>query len=1220
MEKGGCMQANKLSSLWATVSLVALLLLVSGLLFGQSDRGAITGTVSDPAGAVVPGAKVTAKSPENGSVFETVTTATGNYTLPSIPGGAYDLTVEAAGFTKYIQEGIHLQVVQTARIDVVLQVGSTSQSMTVTADATLLRTETAEQSATVNGDTVNDLPMGFGNNPRSPIGFAGITPGATNIVGSNLQMHVNGLPDNTFKTLVDGQDITSSIDPTHLSETQPSMESLQQVSLQSSNFDAEFGQVSGGLVNLTSRSGTDQFHGSGYEYFINRVLNAGQAFTNNGSGGHVNPFIRNNDWGGTIGGPVLIPKVYNGKNKTFFFFNFEQYKTFGFLNGSPLETMPTTAFRQGNFAAAKTGRTLGTDPTGAAIMENVIYDPTTNFAASNGSIVRTPFPGNIIPASRIDPVAAKIQAMIPLPTSSGLVNNFAPQDTTDRGKTMPSVKIDEYISPKSKLSFYWGDWIQNMNKNAGDGLTWPISNGRIYRDRNQTARLTLDQTVTPTFLVHLGLGEMRYNHSDSTPQSNLTYNSASLLGIGGDATVGFTEITGLTSTQGGFLSNISSTIGTTNAGHYYNDKPTGVASATWVRGNHTYKTGMEWRKDIWTDVENVGIGGVYNVSAAETGLPYLQSTTLGGGNVGFPYASFLLGAIDNATVRNTQDPQLRKTAWGLFVQDTWKVTHKLTVDYGLRWDLQSAAHEMDNRLGMFGPSVPNPSAGGLLGGMIYEGSGPGGCGCTFTDTYPYAVGPRLGVAYQLDSKTVLRGGWGFIYGTTPTTNYLTGTAISGVGWNILSFTTGNYGTPAVQLQNGLTYNPASLTVATRSPGIFPSAGQINSPPYYIDRSGGRPPRIDQWNISLQRQLTGNLALEAAFVGNRGVWLRADGMESLNQLTPQRIASFGLNINSASDYTLLTSPWNSAAVAARGFTAPYAGYPTGLTLAQTLRPFPQFGTISTDWAARGNSWYDALQTKLTKRMSHGLSVNVAFTWSQEMQLGASPGTGGSSAVNDIFNRDQNKYISADSQPFILATGYSYRVPALGTSNRLVRDVLRDWTYSGLLRYASGLPIESPLATNNLSTALFAGTFANRVPGVPLFTANLNCHCIDPNSQFVLNPAAWTEPAAGQWGTGAAYYNDYRYQRRPAEGMSFGRTFQLREGMTLQFRAEFYNVFNRLEMNNPTSTNALATQTRNAQGVPTGGFGWINTGSLFTLTTGSGGAESSRQGQLAARFVF
>ena len=278
----------------------------------------------------------------------------------------------------------------------------------------------------------------------------------------------------------------------------------------------------------------------------------------------------------------------------------------------------------------------------------------------------------------------------------------------------------------------------------------------------------------------------------------------------------------------------------------------------------------------------------------------------------------------------------------------------------------------------------------------------------------------------------------------------------------------------------------------------------------------------------------------------------------------------------------------------------------------LRPFPQFGNIPTEYASLGNSWYDALQTKLTKRMSHGLTVTLAFTWSQEMQLGATSGTAGAPAVNDIFNRNLNKYISADSQPVVLAMGYTYKVPAIGVSNRLVKYALRDWTYSGMLRYASGLPIEAPLATNNLNTILFnGGTFANRVSGAPLFTADLNCHCVNPNKQFVLNPAAWTEPGPGQFGSAAAYYNDYRYQRRPMEQMSFGRTFQLRESMTLQFRVEAYNVFNRTEMNNPTSTNAGATQSVSPLGVPTAGFGWINTGSVFS---------SSRQGQLVARFQF
>ena len=252
-------------------------------------------------------------------------------------------------------------------------------------------------------------------------------------------------------------------------------------------------------------------------------------------------------------------------------------------------------------------------------------------------------------------------------------------------------------------------------------------------------------------------------------------------------------------------------------------------------------------------------------------------------------------------------------------------------------------------------------------------------------------------------------------------------------------------------------------------------------------------------------------------------------------------------------------------------------------------------------------------KLTKRYSHGLSLTASFTWQKELVLGALSGLAISQspqAVNDIFNRQQNKYISADSQPFQFVTGFTYLTPAV-TTNRWTRLIVRDWNFSGVLRYASGLPIQVPTAQNNLNTLLFRGTFANRVPGQPLFLKDLNCHCIDPNKDFVLNPAAWSDPAAGQFGSAAAFYNDYRYARRPTESLSFGRTFRVRESISFQVRGEFFNVLNRTQINNPDSGNALATQTRNTSGVPTAGFGRVNAGSLFS---------NPRSGHILARFQF
>ena len=1196
-------------------SRLILLLFVPVLLLAQSDRGTVTGTVADPTGAVVPGAALSLKNAETGAVYDTITTETGNYTLPSLPSGNYELTVAQGGFQKYVRPGIQVQVATTIRVDVTLQLGAATETVTVNSAAPLLKTESSEQSFNITGDEVNALPLTKGSaGLRNPIGFAVLNPSVSVPLSSagaasNLQMRVNGMPDSTYRALVDGQDVTNAIDPSHLSETQPSMEALQEVQLSTSNFSAEFGRVAGGLVNLTSRSGTNAFHGSGYEYLTNEDLGAGQPLTNSGNGHLVRPKNRSHDFGFTVGGPVILPKIYNGKNRTFFFFNLEQWHNRA-ATGGTFTTVPTNAYRQGDFSAALSGgKTLGTDPLGNAMVTNAIYDPLSDRVV-NGQTVRTMFPGNIIPASRIDPVAAKTQTYIPAPTNSALINNFLVTDTNLTVRTIPSIKIDENVGDKTKVSFYWSEWRQDRDKNALDGLPWPISNAREYTDRTPTYRINIDRTITPTLLVHLGGGVVHYVHTDSAPPSVLNFDAVKLLGLVGAAVnpAGFPAISGLSAATNGGM---AAALGPTNAGTYHNDKPTTVGSVTWIHGNHSYRAGGEWQKDIWANLTAGGTYGNYTFSAANTGQPYLNTTTISGNSIGFPYASFLLGAVNSASVSNFQDAQWRKHNLGFYVQDTWKITRKLTLDYGIRWDYQTAYQEIYNRNSEFAPLLPNPSAGGLLGATQYEGYGPSRCNCSFTKTYPYALGPRLGMAYQFAPKTVLRAGWGLVYSTTAAVNYQLGGAL-GTGFNTLSFSNPAYGEQALALQNGLHWSTADLYAATLDPGNRPTAGQINSPGAYEDPSGGRPGRINQWNVSLQREISQDLMVEAAYVGNRAVWLQADGLVDYNVLSQQRLASLGLDINNAANRALLILPISSPQVIAAGFKAPYAGFPTTATLAQALRPYPQFASLGGRWVARGDSWYDSLQSKVTKRYSHGLTSTVAFTWQKELNLGAG-GLGANivtTPVNDILNRDQNKYIGADSQPFQLIFAFSYRMPVV-TSNRWVRAVERDWTLGGVFRYASGLPIQAPLAQNNLSSLLFRGTFSNRVPGQPLFLKNLNCHCIDPNKDFVLNPAAWSDPAPGQFGTAAAYYNDYRQQRRPSETMSLGRLFRIREGMSFEVRGEFFNIFNRTEFNSPDSTNALAPPVVNSAGVPTSGFGRVNPASVFA---------PPRSGQIVARFHF
>jgi len=1195
---------RRLFGLVAGTSLVALLLSFSVPAMAQSDRGTITGTITDPVGAVVPGATVTALNKATGASVQSVTTSTGNYTLPSLSTGTYDLTIEAKGFTKYIQEGIEVQVAQTARIDITLKIGAATESVTINADAPLLKTESAEQSQTLSGDRVNELPLTLTSaGIRNPIAFAQLQPGAYAPAGGNFTMQVNGVPSPTsnssYKTLMDGQDMTSGIDPTHLSETQPSVEALQEMTLQASNFAAEFGQVGGGLVNFTSKSGTNQYHGSGYDYWTNRVLNAGQPYTNNGKNGLVKPVNTNDNFDGSIGGPIRIPKVYNGTNKSFFFFNWDNFITHN--QGSGFTTAPTMAMRAGDFSAveASAPKSLGTEPDGTPIAQYEIFDPASNYQYQ-GQTLRTPFPGNIIPASRIDPVALKIQNLIPAPTNSNLVNNLVIADPLLTHVFVPSLKLDHTINDKTRISAYWGEWKNWVPKSGADGYPYPLSAGRNFISANHTIRLTLDHTILPTVLLHVGLGELRYDHIDSSPPATLNYDAVGQLGLVGSDTnpAGFPRIAGLSSSAGGGPTGY----GPVNANDYYNDKPTATSSLTWVRGNHTFKFGEEWRRDIWQDVNTRGSQGIYNISAAETGLPYVSSTTLNGGNLGFPYASFLLGQVDTATVSNLQDPQIRKIGIGFYAQDTWKVTRKLTLDYGIRYDFETVWHEIHGRFSSFEPWVVNPSAGGLLGGTAY----PSTCKCDFSPPYKYGIGPRLGVAYQLDHKTVLRGGFGVVYGRTSDSSYITNSAILGTGFNQLQFTSPAFGIAEGLLKNGLSYTQAQINDASLNPGIVPYAGQLNPPPYYLTQQGGRPPRILQWNISLQREITRDLVAEVAYVGNRGAWEQSDGFIQVNANSIQSLAAKGYNIvNNPTVISLLTSNWNSPQAVAAGIKAPYAGYPV-TTVAQLLRPFPQFTSITTKWSANGDSWYDGLQAKLTQRLWHGLFGQAAFAYQGAWDTGIE-------TANDITNRAANHDIQATSQPFVLSYGITYTVPPPSfTTNKFLRSLGKDWTLSGFARDASGMPIQSPAIQNNIQSVLFQpGGFMNRVPGVPLFTADLNCHCIDPTKQFVLNPAAWTNPAPGTFGNAAAYYNDYRQQRRPQEQFGIGRIFRVRERLTMQLRGEFYNVFNRTEMGTPTSTNSLATQTLGPNGLTSGGFGWINYTAL---------AVQPRNGQLLLRFNF
>ena len=1197
------------------------------MLLAQGDRGTITGTVSDPAGAVVPGATVQVKNTETGAQYQVATTDTGNYTIVQVPAGPYEISVSVAGFKKYIRTGITVIVAQTLRLDVPLEVGSATESVTITEAAALLKTESGELSHEIDTAKLDALPiMSIGAQAastwglRNPMNSASLIPGTN--YNSNTNIKVNGAMSNSQSIRIEGQDSTDKYLAFSTVMTQPSVDAVQEVAIQTSNYAAEYGQVGGGLFNFTMKSGTNQFHGMIYDYFVNTIFNASQPYTNLINAQH------RNDFGGNFGGPVIIPKVYNGRNKTFIFVNMELYRETQLFATTP-QTVPTNGMRNGDFSAllspANT-KNLGNDPLNRPILQNTIYDPATARSV-NGQIVTDPFQGNIIPASRMDPVALKIQALIPVATLPGFVNNIVPAFPSNTSTTTPAYKVDQYIGNKSKISFYISSIGNTRQYSPGtgnaDGLPLPITGARGNFIRSWTTRLNYEYTISPTLLFHLGVGYQHLDFEDNSPV--LTYNAQQQLGlVGANIDRNFPTLTGLLSTSG-FGGMVP--MGPGSQTRSLMIKPTANTSLTWVRGNHTFKTGSELRIEGYPAEPFVPANGAYAFSAAETGLPYLQNTILAGGAVGSPYASFLLGQVDSGRGGVVTNTRLGKHEIGFFLQDTWKITRKFTLDYGLRYDYSTYLKEQYGRVPDFSTTTPNPSAGNLPGALIYEGSGPGHCNCQFAHNYPFALAPRIGGAYQITPTWVARAGFGIVYSDT------------GEGGNTASsnvtFASPSFGVAATTLAKGSPLTAAQLAWPNLSPGQYPIGGVPSAlSANLIDPNAGRPARQIMWSAGLQHTFGQNLLVDASYVGNRGVWWDAPSLENINALTPQILSAHGLSLSNPADITLLTSAIGSTTAAARGFNKlPYANFPTTATVAQSLRPFPQFTTINTLWSPLGQTWYDALQLKVTKRLSKGLDFTSAFSWQKSLDIGAeseSVGPGATGAVEgNIFNYSQNKYISSQDQPLVWVTALNYQTPAIG-GNKQISWLLKDWNTGVVVNYASGLPIMAPFANNNLNAVTFAAptaapagaalmsqaTFANRVPGQPLYTQDLNCHCFDPSATFVLNPKAWTDPAPGQFG-GAAYYSDYRGPRRPQESINLGRTWKLRERVQMQIRIDFQNIFNRAYFAAPTSTNAAANQVRGANANTTAGFGYINTATPLAATAA---APGPRAGNLVLKLIF
>ena len=1281
--------------------------------FGQVGSS-ITGTVSDASGAVIANAALELKNSDTGAVFASGTSATGNYTI-AVPPGTYELTVTQKGFKKAVQKNLVVGVASTVRQDFRLAIGAAEETVTVTDAAPLLKTESGDISHTVNTDRVDNLPVLTldAGNIRNPLQVVNLLPGAqftqNGAVGAQM-VRINGLPSNTQAIRIEGQDATNGIWKEQTQIAQSGVDAIQEVAIQTSNYAAEYGQAGGGYFNFTMKSGTNQYHGSAYTYLVNEFMNAGTPNTNAGDtnslkcfeagvnsatgapncagGDHVRNRIRRADYGFTFGGPIDIPKLYDGHDRTFFFFNFEQYRQ-STVTSTGLSTVPTLDYRHGDFSqaglfggaqqaitwagCATNGSGQCIDATGNIVPRNGVYDPSSTYTGPDGNTYRNLFaPFNVVPQSRLDPVAVAVQNLLPKPlgpNATNLTNNYnIPAYTNFKHTSNPSIKLDHSLSSTVKLSGYFSQ-TATRSPNANGYVDLPFNSSAEQDDLSRTIRVNYDQTLAPTLLLHVGAGYLWTYNPTVFPAYDPSAAPPAGIGLIGFQGNIFPNISGLNdATQGG--TNIGLGAGGGFPRLLWEEKPTGNASLTWVKNNHTFKLGLDLTLDGFVHRSPGYSNGNIAFGADTTGLPAENVAPIATGRsstTGFGYASFLLGQVTSENVSGTWAARIGNRAIGMYLQDTWKVTRKLTLDYGLRYDYQTYLKETYGRLINVSLDTPNPAVGGRLGAVIFEGDGPGRCGCTYGSNYPYAVGPRIGVAYQIDRKTVLRAGGGLSFGPTAENaqlSYNIGQAANilqpGYGltaWPVVN-AAGNELVGGNPFRIGNPYGNVPVTWPNFDPGQYPTRSGTGADTALVpstpltgnfDRNLGRPPRILSWSFGIQREVMRDLVVEASYVGNRGVWWTAPSLQDINQnaYTAQDLMNnWGINISNPADRTLLTSTLSSPTAIQRGFGTPaYPGMPLTQQVRQQLRPYPQFGAINPFLGPPlGDTWYDSLQTKVTKRYSHGLDLQAAFTWQKELSLGSNSSTSyftpGALAINDIFNRDTNKSISSLSQPLVLVINGSYTTPRTGGDSmafKVLSQVVRDWQLGAVLRYQSGAVMQLPQSNNNLFNILERTNFfyalntpANRNPGVPLFATfpdggtDPNCKCFDPNKQLVLNPAAFSNPAPDQFGVSSPFQNDYRWMRQPSEALSFARNFKMGpEGKyNLQVRAEFQNVLNRRFYNAPSGffgPQSIATPTT-YNGIPGSVLNGSISGGLGYVNSVNGAGSQPRSGQMVARFTF
>ncbi|MBV9083902.1 MAG: TonB-dependent receptor [Acidobacteriaceae bacterium] len=1126
-------------------SLCLLVFLLTGLPFAallsnaQTIFASLTGLVTDPSGAPVPKAEVRVVNTATNAQTVVHTRDDGTFLAPSLKPGGYTVTVSAQGFKSAVRGDVHLDVSQTARLDIHLDLGSVTETIDVTAQAPLLDTTTSSLGQVIDSKSITNLPLNERNSYSLVLLAPGVTGGpALNYNGVNIS--ANGGRPGSNDVLLDGApSAPPGGTPINVFSIFPSVDALQEFRVQTSNYSPEFGRSGGAIINMIYKSGTNDLHGSIYDFLRNSIFDANGFFAN-ANGTPLSSFKRN-QFGFSLGGPVVIPKLYNGHNKTFFFADYE-----GLRQATPSnlqDTVPTLLERTGDFS-----QTFA--PSGAKV---IIYDPTTTVKQGNG-YVRAPFAGNVIPANRIDPVARNVMKYYPLPNGTGdpitHANNYFSPGGQARNIDQYDVKVDENIDDKSRafVRVSRRDYSIPAPTNQFPSNIAIAAGGQNQDQIGTGAAADYTRNFSPTYLM-----EIRY-------------------GLGRALAVLLPLSYGFDPTTLGFPSYIrdnadvlafpqfkpANYLNIGNGGPDYRhsayETHSLLISNDKITNSHDFKFGFEGRLLRVNNGEAQAFVGSYSFSPQLTqGPDPTKATAIGGNSI----ASFLLGLGSGTMTKNSKIADTESYYYAGYFGDDWKITPKLTLNLGVRYEVQVPRTERHNRMNYFDPNVPSPLAGpahipNLKGGIVFVGTDDVG-----RRQFPIRWGniaPRLGFAYQLTPKTILRGGSGLFYAGAPT---VAGGVIGNFGYRT--------DTPFVGSQDGLT--PYSYLSNPFPTGLVPPTGSSQGLLTGIGTAIQEPlhdatvPYIEEWSMDIQRELPGSIVVDAAYVGNHSVNLitAAEGNINLNQLTPQQLALGNALLTNVKNpfFGLITSGPLAAA------TVPYY---------YLLRQYPQFTSVGLLYPQGGNSFYNAGQLRVEKRFSNGL--NFLLSYSKQKLIDDNSiieNAGRNAAHQNIYDRRSDRSVSANdvSQRFVFSAVYQLPVgrgQKFGASwNRYADAVLGGWQINGILTLQTGFPLnitapqngaisignESLRPNNNGHSAKLGGSTENRL-------------------REYFNTSVFSQPGPFTFGNTGRTLPDVRRPGIHNVDFSMFKNFQLKERLNLQLRGEAFNATNTVQFGLPNTT--------------------------------------------------